>query len=159
MSWAVKHCWYRTIYNNHTMECNIIQQYKQILAGIHHRHLLRPDVVRQPPEVQQHHEAAHAQQQHGGKNLDSRHLLQEFTEIRCPLDHDSQPAPEAVEQWKSHVHPEVGYSESLFVFFSLTLQIFVGVFLFIFCFFCAASVCASLIWENASIQENRNSEP
>lgn len=78
------------------------------VAGIHHRHLLRTDMVRQPAQVQQLNEAAHAQQQHGGQNLDPRHVLQEFPQIRRPLDHHPQPPPEAVEQWKSHVHTEVG---------------------------------------------------
>ncbi|GLD56446.1 gamma-aminobutyric acid receptor subunit gamma-1 [Lates japonicus] len=33
----------------------------------------------------------------------------EFTQIRCPLDHHSQPPPETVEQWESHVHTKVDY--------------------------------------------------
>lgn len=40
--------------------------------------------------------------------MDSGHILQKFPEIRCPLDHYSKPPPEAMEQWKSDVHIEVG---------------------------------------------------
>lgn len=46
--------------------------------------------------------------------MDSRHILQKFPEIRCPLDHHSKPPAQAVEQWTSDVHTEVGHLCSQF---------------------------------------------
>lgn len=113
-----------------------------VLAGVHHRHLLRPDVVRQPAQVQQLHEAPHAQQQHGRQNLDSRHLLPEFPQIRRPLDHHPQPPAEVVEQWQGHVHAEVwqlllrSHSPIIFDLFTSTYRLKNNVF-----GVCAAWLC------------------
>lgn len=78
-----------------------------VFLGVHHRHLLCSDVVRQQTQIQQFIETPHAQQQHGWKNLDPWHLFPQLTQIWRPLDHDTQSPSAALEQWKSDVYSKV----------------------------------------------------
>ena len=76
-------------------------------AGVHHRHLLCADLVRPEVKVQQHHEGAAPQQQHGGQDLDPRHLLPQLQESRRPLDHHTQPHAAHLERRTDIIHTEV----------------------------------------------------
>lgn len=75
--------------------------------GVHYWHLLRPDVVWQAVEVQQHHESSTSQQQHGRKNLDPWHIFPQLQEGRCPLDHHTQSDASDMEWWADTVYFKV----------------------------------------------------
>lgn len=76
-------------------------------AGVHHWYLLRPDLVRQATKVQQHHEGAASQQQHGGKDLDPWHFLPQLQKGWCSLDHHTQSHAADLEWWPHTLYSPV----------------------------------------------------
>ncbi|XP_077360385.1 gamma-aminobutyric acid receptor subunit gamma-2 isoform X2 [Festucalex cinctus] len=77
--------------------------------GIHHRHLFCSDLVRPKAEIQQHDEGSASQQQHGGEDLDSRHLFPQLQEGRRPLDHNTQSHASDLERRADPLHAPVDH--------------------------------------------------
>lgn len=84
-------------------------------SGVHHRHLLRSDLVRQALEIQQHHEGPASEQQHGGEDLDPRHFLSQFQEGRRSLDHHAQPYASDLERRTDTLHAQVDVTDQIHI--------------------------------------------
>nr|KAF6410819.1 hypothetical protein HJG63_009256 [Rousettus aegyptiacus] len=73
--------------------------------GVPDRRVFCPDLDGQPPAVQQHDEAAHAQQQHGGLDLGAGHHLPQLQDRGGALGHHPQPAPQDLGRRQDPLHP------------------------------------------------------